>query len=212
MECDAEGLVGVENAPTKPNKGNSISTPVSSLRCSGPIGTDNDSKNDFACVPLSFFPSELPGLSESPFQVLQFNSDYIVSLSTNVSALVSPQKSQNEVSTPLAAKDEESRVSRLYKTRMSKLHRLRKPYDLPWRHSLERKHLSFDEQCSSSGSNHGNVNRVCGEPCTSGIQRSRSLNEMDFVKWMLEERKNRSNRDKRDLELVSRNMQDLHVL
>lgn len=144
--------------------------------------------------------------SEASLQILQFNPDYIVSLSTNVTALVSPQKSHQERSYVPVTKDLDVKTSRLYKSKLSRAHRVRKPYDLPWRHSLERKHLSFDEQCP-------NYNWISDDnPSTSGIQRSRSLNEMDFVKWMLEERKNRVSREKKDLEMVSRHMQDLHVI
>ena len=131
------------------------------------------------------------------------------------------------------ALEHESYTNRTRRTKLARLKRFKKPYEVPWRHQVEQCFLkppvcaignpeipvihSADRPCASNTSTPEKNGTTGGrrhsqtEPCT--VTRSKSLDEIDFNKLRLAESMNHNFSSTQGLEIdsMAQNLQNLQV-
>lgn len=185
------------------------------------------------------------------YQILQLNMNYVTELSTctpkkdaDPSALSMdlPTTSQGsdktwfDLSQDYSKSDsfsKESKTGRLAKSKMSsRLRRFRKPYDIPWRHSIESYYsdhsaspplsstfsaseLSLPEKAQKRvtyPSNSSTPEKTHPAAHGASVPRSKSLDDLDLAKLKLAEAESNSSvLEKHEIDRVSQHFNDLHV-
>ena len=198
-------------------------------------------------------PSNSPSKG-STYQIVQLNKQYVTGVST-----CSPTKGDSDFQEPVRMElpttssaqtwldfgqkyssdtvSQETKVGRLAKSKLaSRVRRFKKPYDLPWRHSIESYY--FDHSASSTATSSSTIssgfmctpdksrpadkvacssNSSTPEKCQtapqgSTVPRSKSLDDLDFAKLRLAEAENHNLiLEKREIDRVSQHLKDLHV-
>ena len=215
---------------------------------------DRQHRQRYVSEPAGLSTSVCPTPATSParpsYQVVQLNTQYVTDVSTGSPPKLTDQHSLDLQSLnfkfdkdgpPAACRLEfgdkfskenleaESQRGRLARLKLSRMKRFQRPYDLPWKHKMERHYtersyslnvpitnlLSTPERTRLADKECNSNSTTPEKPTSSSfctVPRSKSLDELDFAKLHLAEAENHSFiQEKRDIETVSQHLKDLHV-